>query len=280
MAERGVLIALNGLLKGINSGLDRRSQREEQAKERALKEREFTLREENQKSKDAYYEARITDQENRTAILADKLGVEKKKTDATITDKTDENYASLTAKYTDLQNQISKEDDKLKELMEDRGVYGDEPKEKNKKKAKDLDDLIESRKKRKIELEQEAKNVDLQKQKHQRKAPKGQKTSASKIKSFEAVKTLQMIDSLDEPDDILNALDENDFSLHNAEEREELKKYALQKILGGRKVAAAEYNQGPKEAMPSTGKFYEDAQSEIDHTIDSIKFDKPGKRRA
>lgn len=276
MAERGVLLALNGLLKGINSGLARRDEREEKAKDRALKEKEFTLKEENAAAKDLYYQGRLEDQERRTDILAEKLGIDRTRVNTQVTDKTDANYSRLQNEYTSLQASASKEDDKIKEDEEELNQYKKRP-EKYKDLIDSLSSSLEGRKQRRNELNQKIKDIDTQMKGLQRKAPKGQKgAKASKIESFNAVKTLQMIESLDDPEDILNALDENDFSIHNANEREELKKIALQKILGGQKVAAGQFYQGPQEGMPSTGRPYDDAVEEMNEAVDKIKIHKPG----
>jgi hypothetical protein len=88
-----------------------------------------------------------------------------------------------------------------------------------------------------------------------------------------------MIESLDDPDDILNALEANDFSIHNAEEREELKQAALSKILGGRKVAAGSLHIGPSEGRPSTGNVYNDAEEEMNEAADKIQIHTPKSRQ-
>lgn len=277
MAERGVLLALNGLLKGINSGLDRRAEQEEKAKDRALKMKEMELKTKSEEQKSLYYEKKMADTEERTGILAKKLGIERTRVNQTTDSKDNIDFSRLSTNKNNLLQTISKEDDKIKELTEDlaSGLYKKKPEV-----EAELKNQLEGRKQNRLKMQQEMDGLDQQMNKINKVKPKGQKTSkASKIESFNAVKTLQMIDELDDPEDILNALDENDFSIHDANEREELKKYALQKILGGQKVASSQFYQGPREGTPSKGNLYDDTKAETDDVIDQIKVDKPSDKR-
>jgi hypothetical protein len=277
MAERGILTALNGLLKGVNQGLARRDEREKAERDSALKEKEIGLKTKSEENKSEYYKSRMADQEERTDILSKKLGIERQKVNQTTESKDNIDFSRLSTNKNNLLQTMSKEDDKIKELTEDlgSGLYKKKPEV-----EAELKNQLELRKQNRQKMQQEIDGLDGQMNKiNNIKTTKktGQKTS--KIESFNAIKTLQMIESLDDPDDILNALEANDFSIHNAEEREELKQAALSKILGGQKVAAGSLHQGPSDGRPSTGKFYDDAEEEMNEAVDKIPIHTPKSRQ-
>jgi hypothetical protein len=264
MAERGILLALNGLLKGINSGLEARDKKEKESKVLALKQQEIDLKRDRQTQIDEMYDRKIEDQEARTGILAEKLGIERGKAATATRDKTNDDVARLTNSKNSLYETMGKENKEIGELTRKLSRMQKAKQDvKDPETYKQMQDLLNQRTKARDQMQLDLDNTENQLRDIQRRV-KPQKTSrASKLESFKAIKTFQEIESLNDPDDILNLLDAEDFSITNANEREELKQAALEKIRairGGKKVAGGSFYQG--ESISPDSSFRERAPGE------------------